>query len=259
MHRVAELRRRRRIGVVRPEVGVVGLVAVGAPIPLEGAAVGVEHDDPLVQIAVGDVGLVLTRVHEDLGDAAEAGGVVAVAGERGHALGVGRPLARVGAADLQQELAALGELEQLRVAVAVAADPDVALVVDGDAVIRGRPLEAFARAAPVIEEIPRLIELQHRRRAGAALPRRRLQLEPLLVVAERGRAAMNDPHVVVLVHRDADRGSEHPVIGQRFGPQRIHLEGRRQRRAAGGRGHVAREIQVRGAEADEHHDEKRRR
>ena len=38
---------------------------------------------------------------------------------------------------------------------------------------------------------------------------------------------MNDPDVIVRVHRDADDGSEHPVVRQRLGPHRIHFEPRR--------------------------------
>ena len=52
---------------------------------------------------------------------------------------------------------------------AVAANPDVALVVDGDAVVRRRPLVAVAiLAAPVAEQVALLIELENRRRRTAA-------------------------------------------------------------------------------------------
>ena len=47
-------------------------------------------------------------------------------------------------ADLHEELAVLRELQDVRVGAAVAADPDVALVVDGDAVVRLGPLVALA-------------------------------------------------------------------------------------------------------------------
>ena len=58
-------------GSYGPQVVVVRLVAVRAPVPLHLAGVGVEHRDALVEIAVGDVGLVGLRVDEDLRDAAE--------------------------------------------------------------------------------------------------------------------------------------------------------------------------------------------
>jgi hypothetical protein len=40
---------------------------------------------------------------------------------------------------------------------------------------------------------------------------------------------MDDPDVVVCIDPDADRLSEHPVIGHRLGPQRIDFEARRHR------------------------------
>ena len=95
----------------------------------------------LLQIAVGDVGLVGLRVDADLGDAAEV-------------LGSLLPAFVAELADLQQELAVLGELQDVRVLLAVAADPDVALVVDVDAVVRLRPLVALARAAPGATRLP---------------------------------------------------------------------------------------------------------
>ena len=55
-----------------------------------------------------------------------------------------------------------------RSGTAVAANPDVALVVDEDSVIRLRPVVAFAGTAPVADEIARLVELEHRRRRRAA-------------------------------------------------------------------------------------------
>ena len=38
---------------------------------------------------------------------------------------------------------------------------------------------------------------------------------------------MHDEHVIARVHADADHVAEHPVVGQRLGPQRIDLEARR--------------------------------
>jgi hypothetical protein len=128
-------------------------------------------------------------------------------------------------ADLQQELAVLRELQDVRVGAAVAANPDVALVVDEDAMVGIRPLVSLARPAPVAQQVPFLIELENRRRARAAFAL--LGFERLLVVAERGGAPMDDPHVIVGVDPHANRRAEDPVIGQRLRPQRIHFEARR--------------------------------
>ena len=59
-----------------------------------------------------------------------------------------RLAARALLADLQQELAVLGELQDVRVGAAVAADPDVALVVDEDAVVARRATRSPRPARP---------------------------------------------------------------------------------------------------------------
>src|SRR3989442_1976569 len=78
--------------------------------------------------------------------------------------------------DLHQELAVLREFQDLIVVIkravfapAVAADPHIALVIDGDAVVRIRPIVALARAAPVADEVALLVELQNGRSRNAAL------------------------------------------------------------------------------------------
>ena len=138
VHRGAELLRRRRVGIVAAEVGVVRLVAVGAPVALELAGVGVDDGDALVAVAVGDVGLVRPSRRRRSSRPCRSA--------RCRCCRSCTPVL----ADLHQELAVLRELQHHAVAAAVAADPDVALVVDGDAVVRRRPLIAVAvAAAPV--------------------------------------------------------------------------------------------------------------
>src|SRR5205085_7243340 len=94
---------------------------------------------------------------EDLGDLAKRPGVGA-AGVRVHE------------AELLDELAVLGEFQNMAIVAAVAANPDVALLVDRDPVVRLRPLEVLSRrrSAPRFHEIAGLIEGEHRRRALAA-------------------------------------------------------------------------------------------
>ena len=100
----------------------------------------------MVAVPVGDVRLVGLRVDEDLGHLTEGPGVVAAA-------------VRVTKAELLEEFAVLSELQHLTVVAPVAADPDVPFVVDGNAVVRLRPLEALARAAPRFKQVAGLIEL----------------------------------------------------------------------------------------------------
>src|SRR5262245_33989309 len=169
MHRSAELLRRRRVGLIWTEVLVIRLVAVCAPVAFELSGVGVDDRDALVQVAVGEIRLVLFGVDEDLRDAAERHLIVAAADVRRLTVFVQRTLAGIGVADLEQELAALRELEHLRVAFAVAADPHVAFVIDGDAVIGRGPLVPFSWSAPMSNQRPLGIELEDRWRSGTAL------------------------------------------------------------------------------------------
>ena len=58
MHRIAKLLRGRAIRIVRARVGVVGLVAVSAPMPLVLAGVGIEHDHAVIAVTIGDIQLI---------------------------------------------------------------------------------------------------------------------------------------------------------------------------------------------------------
>src|SRR5437899_1394022 len=162
----------RRVELLRSRTGhlaglrslVVRLVAVGAPVALVGAGVGVEHDDAAVAVAVGNKHLVGLVIHGDAGRPAQVRCVVAV---DGHAA----------LADLQQKLSVLAELEDLTVAVAVTGEPDIVPGVNGYAVLAA-PGASIPIQAPF-------------GRAGLALRERRMQsstIEPF-VRAPFGRAA----------------------------------------------------------------------
>ncbi len=123
---------------------------------------------------------------------------------------------------------ALGAVGRSRTrARAVAADPHVVLVVDRDAVVRLGPVVSRLGTAPRLHEIAGRIELQHRRRRHAALAERRLLRRADLVARVERVVAVHDEHVIVRVHAHADDVAEHPVVGQRLGPERIDLEARR--------------------------------
>src|SRR5262249_15132572 len=168
----------------------------------------------LVAVAVSDVHLVGLRIIEQLGDLPETIGRVAV----------GRREIRP---DAQQELSFFGELQHHAVVAAVAADPHVAGVIDGDAVVRGGPLVVLVLdpldAAPVTTEVALLVELEDWRRLGAA--HRGLVVERLLVRRERIRA-VDDPDVILRVDRHADRLTLIPVIRKRFRERRIDFKAR---------------------------------
>ena len=75
------------------------------------------------------------------------------------------------------------------------------------------------------DEVAGLIELQHRRRRRAALRDWRIRGGVQFTRFERS-GAMNDPDMVLRVHRNADGLAHDPVVGQRLRPQRVDFEAR---------------------------------
>ena len=212
VHGRAELARRRLLWVIALG-GVGGAAAIGAPVSLVGAGIGVEDDDAAVAVAVGDVDLVGRRIDRDIGWAAQPRHVVA----RGTVRGV---------ANLQHEAAVAGEFQHLPIIGAVAADPDEAFRIDIDAVLALEPVVALARAAPRAQHVAGRIELDHRWRRDAADAARRVQRGALLVGGQAA-GALDDPDIVRGVDRNAGDLAENPVVRQRFRPERVHLHARR--------------------------------
>ena len=211
----------RRPRRVRAEIElVVRRIAVRAPEALHLSRVRVEHGDAFIAVAVGDERFVRLRIDVNLGDEIEAILSQTV-----------RPESLLLDAEHVQEFSVLRELQHHAVAaVAVAADPDVALVVDPDPVVRRRPLIAgTVFAAPVAEQVARLIEL-HDRIPGNAAQAGALFLRGLHVVRIR---AVNDPDMIVRIDSNADRLTELIAIRQRLGPVRIDFELRRHHAACG--------------------------
>ena len=120
------------------------------------ARIGIEDRDATVDVTVGDEHLVSLRIVGRLGG-------------RGEVLRIVAPVALSGMANLEEEFAILVELQDLRVAFSIAADPEVALRVDGQPVLVCRPLVAGARPSPSLEEPAVLIELHHEGRRNAAI------------------------------------------------------------------------------------------
>src|SRR4051794_12295706 len=142
----------------------------------------------MIAVTVGDVQLVGLFVDERFRRQPEVRDVVAA-------------LAGARLADLHQELAVLRELQhhvvveglraaglafvllpvlpcgrraaaaprRRRSAAAVAADPYIAAIVDGDAVIGIGPVVALPRSAPMADQVPGGVKLENRRRRRAAL------------------------------------------------------------------------------------------
>ncbi len=224
VHGVAELG---RVRIVGGELLVGRFLAVGAPVSLVGAGVGVEHDHTVVEIAVGDVDLVGLGI--DLG-------IRRLAQPR-HIVAVGLV---AWFADLQHKLAVARELQILAILGAIAADPDETLGIDADAVLVFRPVAALPGAAPGIDELAVLVEFHHRGCGRAALAGRRIERCGLLVIGERARP-LDHPDVVLRIDRHAGRLTHDPVVGERLRPGGIDLEardivGQRRRSREGGQG-----------------------
>src|SRR4029077_3244256 len=86
---------------------------------------------------------------------------------------------------------------------AVAADPDVSLVIDGDPVVRIRPIVALARTTPMPEEVPGWVEFKNgrsrRTTLGDGRVRRCVQFSWL-----KRTLPMNDPYMVLGIDRNTD-------------------------------------------------------
>ena len=110
------------IGFVRTGVVIVGNISIGAPHPFECERNGIEHDDALVQVAIGHVQLMRSLIHFQPGGLAKLGRVSAI----------GRALRRM--ADLTEELPVVCKLEHLATRRTVAANPDGAVSLNKDSV-----------------------------------------------------------------------------------------------------------------------------
>src|SRR5437867_1201810 len=232
MDRIAELLCGGRIGIVGDRFWCLWFVAVRTPMPFVLSGIGVIHDHAVVAITVSDVYLVGLFVDEDFCRSSKVLNVVAAFA-----------LSRL--ADLHQELSSLREFQNHRVvgvsngtadllfildllaarptptrapsgasrgcADAVAADPDVAFVVDGDSVIGIWPIVTLTRSAPTRQQVALLIEVQNGRCGLAAHRNRWIACCVQLTGLERA-CAMDDPDVVFVIDRDADRLALQPMI-----------------------------------------------
>jgi hypothetical protein len=178
----------------------------------------------VIEVSVRDVDLVRRTIHEHVGRPAEEFGVCVAASQ-------------TGSADLQEKSAFGTELEHLVVIRSVARDPDIAVVVDEDAVLVWRPFVAGAanhrietrgrhtrgRAAPRAKHVPVGVEFHHGRCRTAA--HRTAELQPTLVVSEAA-GALDEPDVVLRVYGDPGDLPEQPIVGQRLRPEWIDFESR---------------------------------
>src|SRR5439155_11190353 len=98
---------------------VVGRLPVGTPHSLECACIRIEHNHPMVPIAVSNVHLIGLRIDGDVGWSAQV-------------LCVAAPATPAPVTNLEQEFPVLSEFEYLCIFAARPCEPDVVLVIDKD-------------------------------------------------------------------------------------------------------------------------------
>ncbi len=201
-------------GSVRTEIHVARLVAIRTPHPLEGERPGVEHDDASIAVAVSDVQLVAHRIDDEVGRPSHIRGVIA-------------SLAHARLAELAQELALLGESQNLMILGAVAGEPHDVLLIDEDTVLGLRPVVPLTRTSPRVHQLARLIELENRRRGNAAVGLRRFVVGSReALVGEQAAGSLHDEEMILSIDGHATDRTDRPVLGQRFRERRVVLEDR---------------------------------
>ena len=110
----------------------------------------------MVPVSIGHVGFVGAFIERNLRHLVEGPHVVAA--------GV-----RIRETELFHELALARELQDVPVVGAVAANPEVALAVGRDAVVRFGPLEPLTGTTPSLDQIALRVELENRRCRDTAL------------------------------------------------------------------------------------------
>src|SRR5262245_49795150 len=89
---------------------------------------------------------------------------------------------------------------------------------------RRRPLRDEARAAPCMDDVAFLVELDQLGSSHAAFDAFVASTD---LIAFGGLSAIQEPDVIHVIHMDAGDLLHAPAIGQRLGPERIDLEDRR--------------------------------
>src|SRR5258708_5010149 len=117
-------------GILRWGGGINRRVAVGSPHAVLCSGLGIEHADPPVQVAVGDVNLMSLLVHFDSCGAPENGCICIVHWRRGWV------------ANLDQQFSVVREFDCLAVFGAIPGNPNVAGLVHKNTMLGPRPVVA---------------------------------------------------------------------------------------------------------------------
>src|SRR5262245_3712448 len=98
--------------------------------------------------------------------------------------------------NLQQELAGLRKLQDVRVCQSVAADPDILFEIDIDPMLGVRPLILRIWTTPTLDHVSCWIEFDDWHRCNAAVGSRRIKRRILIMVVETAWPRCN-PEMIV--------------------------------------------------------------
>ena len=211
----------RRLGAGWVLVVVVGPVPVSGPVANDPAGLLVEDRDALVEVSVREEDLVRLLIDEDLGHPAEALQVVAVRD-------IASVASRAGALfpEPRDDVSVLGEFQDMRVAGAVPADPDEALVIYEDPVVGLGPgvslVHLSRRRPPGLDDVAVEVKRENGRRRKAAFG---APLHPARFSTGEVLAVDHPDHIAV-VHPEADRAAQEPMVGKGLRPEGVYLEHR---------------------------------
>src|SRR5690606_33529177 len=170
-----------------------------------------DNRNTLVAVTVRQIDFVLVSVDSDFSHLGEVSGAAAV-----------RRIAWL--AVLGYKLAIASEYQHVGVAATVSADPDVAVWRNIDTVVGSWPGKAFAWAAPSVNYIAFRVEFDDGRCRGAAIADAELQADFSDTAEHFVLVAVNNEDVITGVDVHTDSTAENPLVGQGFGPERVHFE-----------------------------------
>ena len=191
-------------------------LAVSTPHAFIRAGVGIENNDSMVTVTIGDERLVGFRIHGDRRSPEQPARIATVA-------------RTTSAADLHEEFPLTRELQDHAVGLKplrrdsrrAPTEPNVPPMIDGNAVLHGRPIVAIGWATPSVHDIAGAIKGNYRRRSDTAARCGRRTRGAQLAHIQRTRT-IDDPNQTLGIDEKPADFPDHPVVGQRqFRPRRV--------------------------------------
>ena len=177
-------------------------------MPFVAAVCGIKDDDTPVLIAIGHVQFIGGQIQIHVCRSTQ---VLRVVGA----------LDRTRRPDLKQELAFLAEFQQVPIGFSISSQPHVPIGRDIDAVLVFKPVVALAWSSPGADHLALGIQFDDRRSSDTAFGAFVKQAQ---FVHGQGLRAMNDPDMVVSIHRHPCHLPQDPLMGQGFDPKWVDLK-----------------------------------